>query len=310
MAGRTIKIFLIDGLSSGMRTAEISNCTIKSLVIPRASLSIASKRPEIQKTGVYILIGADPDIPGQKIVYIGEGDAIITRLNSHDKDPEKDFWDEVITFVSKDENLTKSHSRYLEARMISLAKDARRSKIANSTNPQETGKLPEADQAEMEEFIQQAKLLLGTLGYDIFEQSYMQTPQGNHLRKSQNELSEFIFSLEGDNYNGKCIIDIDAGQFIVQKGSIAKKKEVQSLQKASRATREQLLANGVIVENDSNTYIFTQDYAFSSISSAAQTITGSSVNGRNVFKNSDGKTFADWQSLNTEETNTLETQDN
>ncbi|HAS50979.1 MAG TPA: DUF4357 domain-containing protein, partial [Gammaproteobacteria bacterium] len=160
MNGRSIKIFLIDGTSTGLRTAEIGLSTIKALVIPRASIPNVLKRPEPQKTGVYILVGPDMDQLDQKMIYIGEGDTIITRLNAHDKDESKDFWEEAILFVSKDENLTKSHVRYLEARLISLAKEAKRATVKNATAPSQQGKIPEADEFEMEEFIIQARLLL------------------------------------------------------------------------------------------------------------------------------------------------------
>src|SRR5262249_23509585 len=151
--------------ASGLRTAELGLSTIKALVVPRASLSAATKRTEVQRTGVYILIGRDSDKPGVLKVYFGEGDTVLTRLSAHDKDPEKDFWEDAVVFVSKDENLTKAHGRYLESRLIRLANDAKRCTVTNGTQPPEQGKLPEADEVEMEEFITQARLLLGTLGY-------------------------------------------------------------------------------------------------------------------------------------------------
>ncbi len=170
MPGRSIRIFLVDGTSSGMRTAELGLSTIKALIVPRASLSeAATKRSEVQKTGVYVLVGKDSDNPGQKKIYIGEGDTILTRLTSHNKDTDKDFWAEAVLLVSKDESLTKSHVRYLEAQLIKLANDAKRTTVMNVANPSEQRKLPETDSVEMDEFITQARLLLGALGYDVFE---------------------------------------------------------------------------------------------------------------------------------------------
>ena len=81
MAGRSIKIFLIDGSASGLRTAELGLSTIKAMVVPRSSLAIVSKRPEPKKTGVYILIGADTEKLGQKKIYIGEDLATITKMS-------------------------------------------------------------------------------------------------------------------------------------------------------------------------------------------------------------------------------------
>jgi hypothetical protein len=105
MPGRSIRIFLVDGIASGLRTAELGLSTIKALVVPRASLSAVTKRPEVRRTGVYILVGRGSDKPGVLKIYFGEGDTVLTRLAAHDKDQEKDFWEEAVVFVSKDENL-------------------------------------------------------------------------------------------------------------------------------------------------------------------------------------------------------------
>ncbi|MCW5206512.1 GIY-YIG nuclease family protein [Desulfobulbus sp. F5] len=297
MLGKTIKIFLVDGSPSGIRIAELGLSTIKAMVIPRASLMNASERTEPNKTGVYILIGSDSDNIGVKKIYIGEGDAILDRLKAHDKDETKDFWEEVVLFVSKDDNLTKSHARYLESRLISLARDAKRVTIVNSTSPPEAGKIPEADAAEMEQFIFQARLLLGTLGYDLFNSSTINGSDSINLNKNnqplQNGCQEFSYS--GDGFDAKCLIDTNSGKFIVREKSIARENETRTLPQATKMLRKQLTENGVMKRTgDGKSYIFSQDYVFNSISSAAQVISGSSVNGRAAWK-LDGKTYADWQ---------------
>jgi len=298
MTGRSIKIFLVEGVASGLRTAELGLSTIKAVVVPRASLSNVAKRPEPKKTGVYILIGSDSENVGLKKIYIGEGDTIIKRLNSHNKDEEKEFWEEAILFVSKDDNLTKSHVRYLESRLISLAKDAKRATLVNGTSPNEQGILPEPDEVEMEEFITQARLLLGTLGYDIFEPStvnYSVSKKEVKDEKINNEDTYPEFTYSGDCFNAKCIVDTDAGRYIVKAESLARKQEAASLQNATKSLREQLIQSGVLAETENEqSYKFTQDYSFSSISSAAQVVSGSSINGRQAWKKGN-MTYAEWQ---------------
>jgi len=296
MAGRTIKIFLVDGTPSGFRTAELGLSTIKAVVVPRASLSAVAKRNELQKTGIYLLIGTDSENPGDKKLYVGEGDTILTRLTIHNSDPEKDWWDEAVFFVSKDENLTKSHVRFLEARLIGLAKNAKRATVVNGTSPPEHGKLPECDAVEMEEFIVQAKLLLGTLGYDLFEPAPSLPAQAAAAgqNKANERLPKFIYA--GAGYSATCIVDLDAGKFIVQAGSTARKEESKTLSPSSKKWRARLKENGVLVEHDDLSFKFSQDYSFKSISSAAQVVSGSTVNGRGVWRTTDSiKTFADWQ---------------
>lgn len=291
MSGRSIRIFLIDGTASGLRTAELGLSTTKALVVPRASLSAVGKRPELQKTGVYVLVGGDADKPGFKKIYIGEGDVILPRLITHNSDEAKDFWSEAVVFVSKDENLTKAHARYLEARLISLAKEAKRATVGNGTGPGTEGKLPEADGVEMEEFIGQARLLLGTLGYDILEPLLSLPPSPGQPVVVTPELPEFRY--EGDGFAARCVVDLDAGQFVVKAGSTARAHEAVSLSPTYRNLRAQLLETGVLVQ-EGNVLRFSQDYAFTAATPAAQVVSGQSVNGRIVWRAGD-KTFAQWE---------------
>ena len=91
MAGRQIRIYLVDGTPNGIRTAEIINWTGSILVVPRARLPEVANRREAIRTGVYCLVGPDPDFANRDIVYIGEGDNVFTRLVAHSKDGAKDF---------------------------------------------------------------------------------------------------------------------------------------------------------------------------------------------------------------------------
>ena len=60
MPGRSIRIFLPDGLPTGLRTAELGLSTIKAVVIPRTLLGVFAARPEAKRTGIYFRVGADP----------------------------------------------------------------------------------------------------------------------------------------------------------------------------------------------------------------------------------------------------------
>jgi hypothetical protein len=79
MAGRAIRIFLVDGSPTGLRTAEIGLSTIKGLYVPRGAIEALARRDESRKTGVYVLIGEDPEFPGRPKIYIGEGDEVLPR---------------------------------------------------------------------------------------------------------------------------------------------------------------------------------------------------------------------------------------
>jgi hypothetical protein len=110
VASATIKIFLVHGDPKRLRTAELSNWTGKAVAGPRSEFEGVVSREEAEGSGIYFLSGSDPD-SGKPAIYIGEAEYIRDRLKAH---LQKDFWNHVVFFVSKDENLTKSHIRYLE----------------------------------------------------------------------------------------------------------------------------------------------------------------------------------------------------
>src|SRR5215213_3376493 len=106
MTGRTLRIYLVDGSPTGVLTAEIMNWTGRVTVGPRSQLAAMAKRPELSRTGIYLLVGPDPDVPSKDRVYVGEGDKVLTRLTKHEWDESKDFWTRTVVVTSKAENLT------------------------------------------------------------------------------------------------------------------------------------------------------------------------------------------------------------
>jgi hypothetical protein len=168
-SGKSIRLYLADGTPGGLLTAEIMNWTGHVVAAPRSDLAGLLKRPEASRTGIYLLLGDDPDSLGGSIAYIGEGDDVGKRLYQHARAEEqggKDFWDRAIMLTSKDANLTKAHARYLESRFITLASQARRSRLLNGT-ARAPLPLPEADVSDMEYFITQVKIVLPVLGVNI-----------------------------------------------------------------------------------------------------------------------------------------------
>jgi len=150
VSGKQIKLFLVDGTPGGLTTAEMTTAwTGHVLAASRSDLGELLKRPEAQRTGVYLLLGDDDAAMGDTRCYIGEADVVADRLKHHQRD--KDFWDRVVVITSKDTNLTKSHGRYLESRMIGLATLARRVTLENGTAPPVPA-LPEADSSDMDYF--------------------------------------------------------------------------------------------------------------------------------------------------------------
>lgn len=159
--GKSIRIYLKEGTVSGIKLAELVNLTIQALSSPRNKISELNInfQSHINTQGVYFLICLD-DNTGKPKVYIGEGENVWERLKNHAIN--KDFWTEVILFTSKDDNITKSHIKYLESRLIEITKESERYVLENNNTPNLTS-LPLPDKDAMEEFIQNIKILTGVL---------------------------------------------------------------------------------------------------------------------------------------------------
>jgi hypothetical protein len=97
MTSATIKLFLPRGDATSLRTAEISNWSGKAIAAPRTELAELLAREELDKAGVYVLIGSDP-LTNAARAYIGEAEVIRDRLKQHKA---KEFWVSAIVFVSK-----------------------------------------------------------------------------------------------------------------------------------------------------------------------------------------------------------------
>lgn len=82
--GRTLKLYLADGTPSGVITGELGVSSVRAAMASRTALPELIRREEATRTGVYLLVGPDPDLPGRQLVYIGEGDQVKTRLAAHD----------------------------------------------------------------------------------------------------------------------------------------------------------------------------------------------------------------------------------
>ena len=85
-----------------------------------------------------------------------------------------------------------------------------------------------------------------------------------------------------------------ADGFVVLKGSRARVHEVPSIHAYLTDLRATLVANGVL-EQDGDTYVLTQDYEFSSPSTAAGAMEGRTANGRVEWHDKDGRTLKEIQ---------------
>lgn len=305
-AGKSVRLFLADGTPGGLLTAEIMNWTGHIVAAPRSDLGALLKRPEASRTGIYILLGDDPDSMGGSLAYIGEGDDVSKRLYQHSRSEEqggKDFWDRAILLTSKDANLTKAHARYLESRLISLAQKANRARLINGTAPAPLP-LPESDISDMEYFIAQAKIALPVLGVNLFRNTTMVTDSNDasSARELVKDSVSPIFELRSKKHGFVATAQEIDGEFIVLEGSTAR-NSWNGVDDGYKSLREKLEQDGTIKVSVSGTVAqFTRNHVFASPSAAAAVVTGRSANGRNEWKIPvSGMSFGSWQNQEIEQ---------
>ena len=278
--GKTITLFLIDGDPNGRISCELSNWAGKAYKIPRINIRNCSDREDLVKTGVYLLFGKDEEDTDQ--VYIGEAESILKRLNQHLT--ERDFWNEAIIFISKDENLNKAHIKYLENRLYEIARSAKRYKTVNTNTPTQSS-LSESDREAMEEFIENIKMLVNTLGHKVFNEK-------REIRPKHKQNIFFIKATRGADAQGEPTSD----GFVVFKGSKASVSTVDSITKNFINLRQQLIDKEIIKLNG-DIMEFPEDYIFSSPSSAATIVLGRNANGLTEWKLSSGMTLKEYESI-------------
>ncbi|PTL89168.1 DUF4357 domain-containing protein [Halomonas litopenaei] len=295
--GRSIRLFLVDGTPNGLLTAEIMNWTGHVLTGPRSKLSELVQRPECGRTGIYFLVGPDPENSLRPLVYIGESDDVGTRLKQHNRPEEKggkDFWEKVCLVISKDQNLTKAHVKYLESLLIQSAGQVSRCKLINGT-AHEYINLPESDRADMAFFMEQIRTVLPVLGLDFLRETSRPSREPEATTTAEPEASP-RFTLEVPRHGIRATGQEIDGEFYVFKGSLARGSWVGT-ERGYQSLYNQLCEDGVLVESD-GTRIINEDQSFSSPSAAAAVVSGRSANGRISWKaEGSGMTYGEWQDL-------------
>lgn len=274
---KTIKIFLIDGEPNGLKTAELSNWVGQAIVIPRNKLKEIKQRPDCNKPAVYFLIGKESEDALLPSAYVGEAENLWNRLSTHDSS--KDFWQTAVAFVSKDNNLTKAHVRYLESRCLALANEVKRFDLENGTESS-LPSLSESDTSEMEEFLENLKLLLSALGYPILQKI---------VAREQKNTSDPIFICKGKDALATGRMTNDG--FVVYQGSTATSNVSDAVVERTKKIIERLLTNHYLEKKSDNLYVFVKDYVFNSPSAASDVILGNSTSGWKKWKTDDGKTL-------------------
>lgn len=292
----TLEVFVPSGDPDGVLVASMNNWLGKATIFPRGLIGEVKGRKEFQQPGVYILIG------GGKI-YIGEGDPVGPRLESHVR--QKDFWRKAIFFNSEAGRLNKAHVQHLESRLVQIAKEAGKAALENGNMPIAPA-LSESEHAFAENFLNDILLILPLLGFHQLELGEeedavaQEDDQVDITDGSEGKRAGLYSSLpKGMQFkmnwrNLDSTLEIVDGGVIVKKGSQAMEPVQASFELQSPAyagQRRQLVESGIIKVEDGQAF-FSDDQFFSSGSAASAVVRGRTSNA-NRWVSTDGTSLGD-----------------
>ncbi|GAA4455334.1 GIY-YIG nuclease family protein [Novipirellula rosea] len=272
---KTIQIYLPTGEPRGIRIAEITTRIVQAVLIPRSDLSHGKLRKELDLPGVYFLFGEGED-EAKPIVYIGQTEDARKRFDNHNKT--KTFWKTAVFCVSKTQNFTQAHIRYLEWYCMQRAKEVARYSLDNGQVPENSTYVPEPMEAELLDVFETISTLVSTLGYPVFEP----------LARSISSGPRFFCRSRGSDASGELVED----GFVVFQGSKSRIEPTPSMPESIGNRRKSMLEAGIL-EEINGVYVFQQDYLFPSPSNAAATVLGASANGWNEWRDASGRTLSE-----------------
>ncbi|MFT9050315.1 GIY-YIG nuclease family protein [Liquorilactobacillus nagelii] len=289
--GKTIQLFLMDGTPKGRIKATLANWTGIAYKIPRTELDKAKTIDYLKQSGVYFLFSTS-DETQENIVYIGQagtrknGEGILNRLQEHKRNPDKDYWTEAVAFTTTNNTFGPTEISYLESQFTKLASESKRYVVKNGNEPSQ-GHVTEEKESELEEFIDYAKIVIGTLGYRVFEPLLDDAESDSTFDFDSSKDLPLFFTRKSKKSNQT--IQASAKQtsegIVLLKGShiemIDSKRIPEKIKKMRK--KEGLIVDGILQEN----------ILFNSPSYAAAFVYGSNVNGREYWKDEKGRSLND-----------------
>ena len=290
---KEISLFMIDGEPSSRIKCTMKNRLSVIYKIPRLMLENCKEGNgdivmHLKQTGIYFLIGENAE-SGNKTIYIGQagirknGNGLYCRLNEHIKNEKENYWsdwNEIIAFTTQNDSFGPTEISYLENKFTKLAKDACRYDVMNGNEPNQ-GNITEEKESELQDFIDDACVMISVLGYKVFEPLVKQSVEKD--QKNINNTPLFIFQ---GKYDAQAIITNEG--FVLLKGSEISPGVKSSMRESSMIIRN---SNKDKISND---FILLDDILFTSSSAAACFVGGCSLSGNAKWRTKDGKSPKDF----------------
>ena len=285
---KEISIFMIDGEPSSRIKCTMKNRLSVIYKIPRIMFESCKDGTgdivkHLKQTGIYFLVGENIDT-GNKTIYVGQagirknGKGLYCRLNEHIKNEKENYWsdwNEIIAFTTQNDSFGPTEISYLENKFTNLAKDAGRYDVLNGNEPNQ-GNITEEKESELQDFIDDACVMISILGYKIFESLV-------NVENINNDNNRYEFIYQG-KYDARAIYTNEG--FVLLKNSEISPILNKSARDTIKKYREKFKDN--IINNKT-----TEDILFTSPSAAATFISGSSSSGNVFWKTSSGKSPKD-----------------
>ncbi len=288
--GKSINLFLMDGDPNGRIKCTLANWTGVAYKIPRTELDKCKGRDDLSQSGVYFLFGVS-DQTGEDVVYVGQagarknGEGILYRLQEHRRNPEKDYWTEAVVFTTSNNSFGPTEISYLENRFTNMAIAAKRYLVKNGNDPT-PGNITEEKESELEEFVDYAKIVMGTLGHKVFEPLSQLVVTASPMGEETPQAGEnFFINRSGADAKAR----LTSEGLVIFAGSVIRKEILSSCPDHAKSARED--NKKYIDENGA----LQRDILFKTPSGASDFVLGASTSGNVEWKTAEGKTLKEFE---------------
>jgi len=274
---------------NGLKKATLDNWDGVAYIGERKHIPTLQKIEQLSYPGIYFLIGSYKET-NEKVLYVGKSNNLANRLQTHNSDHNKDWFESFVAFTSKNGDLNSSHAEYLEADFIELAqKNAGSITLDNScgSNVKKDGKLTDMYMPRVEGYKKKALVIINNL--NLLE--FMNTGEEKTPKQIPNGDIVFTMNLKRNNKDKTASLEITENGYKLVKGSYVAKDEAPYFSGMSAYKKRNELIDKGLLQDIGDIYITTEDIYFKSPSGASDVVAGSSTNGRTEWKLENGTTL-------------------